>query len=650
MSERSKNHGWVRCLVTVCVVLAGRPVQADRPNVVIFVADDLGWADVGYHNPEMRTPNLDALVKTGVELDRHYVMPMCTPTRVALMTGRYPSRFGTHCTQASNKRALPMGTPTLASMFQAAGYDTALIGKWHLGSKPEWGPIHYGFAYSFGSLAGAVGPYDHRYRLTRPEFTRTFHRDHEFIEEAGHMTDLTAEEAGRWIERERDVPFFLYVPFHAVHIPLVEEQQWQDKNAHIDSPDRRLFAAATTHMDQAIGQVVAALDRSGTRENTFILFFSDNGALRNHVGGKYPPPDPALSNFSSNAPLRGHKTEAYEGGIRVPAVVNWPAELSPRVVETPLHAVDWYPTLARLIQPQESAEPNWDGVDVWNILTGETNQLAPRNLYWVTGERRKWVAVLRDDWKIVRRENNDWELFHLASDPNETKNLALDYPERLRCLIQQYECEWASDGGTETLFDGVSLEGWTTADGEPVTSPGWSVVDGMISFKPVKPRPGHIMTERPFKNFRLSFEWKIAPGGNGGLKYRVRDYSGKWRGCEYQILDDAGYKKPMPPVNTTGALYDLYPPNNKKQLNPPGEFNSSTIVVQDDHIEHWLNGQRILVARVGDDTWRQRVAVSKFNELPEFGENPIGQIMLTDHHSESWYRKFKFEPLPSEIN
>jgi len=399
-------------------------------------------------------------------------------------------------------------------------------------------------------------------------------------------------------------------------------------------------------MDHAIGQVVSALEGSGLRKNTLILFFSDNGALSHHEGGKYPPPDPALRDFSSNAPLRGHKTEAYEGGIRVPAIVNWPRCLAPRVVTTPLHAVDWYPTLARLVGLHDSEQPHWDGVDVWPVLTGRTSRLRTRNLYWVTGERRKWVALLRDGWKIVRRAGKDWELYHVACDPHELENLADDCPQRLRCLVQQYECEWSRDGGSKTLFDGVSLQGWTTVDGQPVTSPGWKVVDGAICFKPVQPRPGHIMTQRPFENFRLSFEWKIAPGGNAGLKYRVKSYSGKFRGCEYQILDDTGYGQPLPLRKTTGALYDLYAPKERKQLKPPGEFNSSTIVVRDDRIEHWLNGQRILVARVGDAEWQQRVADSKFNELPAFCQNRIGRIMLTDHHSEGAYRNFKFEPLP----
>ena len=167
-----------------------------------------------------------------------------------------------------------------------------------------------------------------------------------------------------------------------------------------------------------------------------------------------------------------------------------------------------------------------------------------------------------------------------------------------------------------------------------------------IQCQQVQPRPGHIITERPFGNFRLSFEWKISPEGNGGLKYRVRKYDGKWRGCEYQVLDDLAYRKSILPRKSAGALYDLYAPNENKHLRPVGAFNSSEIFVEHNRIQHWLNGKLILSASVGDEDWKQRVAESKFHDLPEFGRNQIGRIMLTDHDSATWYRNFRFQALP----
>jgi arylsulfatase A-like enzyme len=422
-----------------------------RPNVIILLADDQGWGDVGYHAPELRTPHIDALAREGVELDTHYVQPQCTPTRVALLTGRYPSRFGPHCTTASNERALPPGTPTMASMFQDLGYETALVGKWHLGSKPEWGPNHHGFDTSYGSLAGAVGMYDHRYRLGSP-FERTWHRDHVFIEDEGHSTDLLAREAVAFVTKKRSRPFFLYVPFHAVHTPIVEQDEhWHAINAHIEHPDRRRFAAALSHLDDAVGQIIRALEASGQRENTLIVYSSDNGGLTRYPGGNYPPPDPALAEgYSSNEPLRGAKTQAFEGGIRVPAFVSWPGVLQPRKVTATLHVVDWMPTLAALLDWKPPVVPEWDGRDVWSQLGGD--EAPERQLYWRWG--KTWDALRLGDWKIVRRNRRKegtwtagtWQLYDLGQDPSETTDLASEYPERVDELAQRFTAEEARDG------------------------------------------------------------------------------------------------------------------------------------------------------------------------------------------------------------
>lgn len=421
-----------------------REIPAARPNILLVVADDLGWADIGYHNSEMRTPNLDRLARTGVELDCHYVQPQCTPTRVALMTGRYPSRFNMKCTQASNDRAFPADTTTMASALKAAGYATGMSGKWHLGSKPEWGPKHYGFDHSHGSFAGAVGMYDHRYRLNSP-FAVTWHRNHELIEQEGHVTDLTTTETVQWIEEHDDprAPWFFYVPFHAVHTPLVErDPRWRRVNDHIAEPHRRLYASAVSHMDDAVGRMVDALERTGQRGRTLIVFTSDNGAQVNHGGGAYPPPDPKLSRFSSNKPLRGKKTDVYEGGYRVPAFANWPGVLTPRKVTQPMHAVDWLPTLAKLARAEA---PTGDGLDVWPHLVSDRPD-RDRTFYIVWGAGRRREALRHGDWKILRnRRNAPWELYDVAADPFETTNLADKRPETLDLLRQVYQLQRNAD-------------------------------------------------------------------------------------------------------------------------------------------------------------------------------------------------------------
>jgi len=196
-------------------------------------------------------------------------------------------------------------------------------------------------------------------------------------------------------------------------------------------------------------------------------------------------------------------------------------------------------------------------------------------------------------------------------------------------------------------FNGTSLDNWTTLDGQPVTC-GWEVVDGMIHLTETKERSGHILTRDEYGDFELSFEWKIAPGGNSGLKYRVCRYGGKVLGCEYQIFDDEKNAKSRPrPKGSAGALYDLYEPNESKQLKPAGEFNTACIVVQGDRIEHWLNGQLIVSATVGDNQWNRAVAESKFADVKDFARNGTGRIMLTDHGSEVWYRNIQFRLLPT---
>jgi hypothetical protein len=195
--------------------------------------------------------------------------------------------------------------------------------------------------------------------------------------------------------------------------------------------------------------------------------------------------------------------------------------------------------------------------------------------------------------------------------------------------------------GPPNPFDGKSLAAWTKIDGKPVTD-GWEVVDGMIHLKKDGKGSGHIITVNEFGDFTLTFEWKIAVGGNSGVKYRVRSYGNKVLGCEYQIYDDEGKKK-MLPRNSAGSLYDLYEPNSSKQLKPAGEWNQAKIVVRGNSIEHWLNGQQVVAATVGDSEWKKRISESKFSEYQDFSQQPRGKLMLTDHGSEVWYRNFSFE-------
>lgn len=404
---------------------AARPgADVRRPNILLIVADDLGWKDLGYHGGPVATPNIDRLVATGVELDAHYVQPVCTPTRTALLSGRYPSRFGPHVLVPSNLRALPPGTETLASALKSVGYSTFISGKWHLGSRPEWSPNHYGFDRSYGSFTGAVDPWTHRYRPG--PYERAWHRDGRPLDEEGNATELETRQAVEWIKARKD-PWFVYVPLQAVHIPVDAPPEYKKLHADrvfyqdpVKNESFQRYAAFISQLDAKVGDLIRALDESGQRDNTLVIFTSDNGGLPsgdNPYVGKVPP-SPVLS---SNEPLRGHKGQLYEGGTRVTAFANWPGHLAPRKVTAPLHAVDWMPTLTRLAGYQPKRDLKWDGQDVWPILTGVVDHPGPRTIY--IAYRNGWV-IHRDGWKLIAFIDGREELYHLTDDPFEKTNLA----------------------------------------------------------------------------------------------------------------------------------------------------------------------------------------------------------------------------------
>lgn len=430
--------------VLVCsarVTVAENP----KPNVVFMMADDLGWADVAFHGGNVPTPNLDRLASDGVELVRHYVAPVCSPTRAGLMTGRFWSRFGVASPQ--NERALPWDTVTLPRALKSAGYETCITGKWHLGSKPEWGPNHFGFDHSYGSLAGGVGPWDHRYKLGG--FSVTWHRDGELIEEPGHVTDLIAQEAIRWIGGRGDRPFFLYVPFTAVHLPIKEPPEWLDRVPESISGDvGRHYAACVMHLDDAVGRIIAAVERAGKRERTLIVFTSDNGgSTAENNDTKYPADNyPTGRLTGDNRPLRGQKGDLYEGGIRVPTVASWPGRLPPGRCETPVHIVDWMPTLCGLAGCAPVEDLRWDGRDIWPLISG-AGTIGTRVLYWV-GPGFRARTVQEGEWKLLARgvgSTAKVELYNLADDPGERKDLAAAMPRKLEELRRKLDEISAAD-------------------------------------------------------------------------------------------------------------------------------------------------------------------------------------------------------------
>ncbi|MDR8393020.1 sulfatase-like hydrolase/transferase [Aliifodinibius sp. S!AR15-10] len=412
----------------------------DPPNIIVIIPDDLGWSDVGYHGSEISTPNIDRLAASSIRFDHQYVYPTCTPTRVSFITGRYPSRFGV--TGPDYGEVIDMGTPTLPSLLQENGYHTAIAGKWHMGSPP-YTPLKYGFDASYGFFDGQIDPYTHEYKTeTATTRRRSWHRNDEYLDEEGHATDLITEEAIRVINEKRANPFFLYVAYSVPHHPLNEPREWTSQYEHLTmSPSRKWFAASVTHMDDGIGKIVDALNETGQRENTIILFISDNGGQKSwhsdtlYHGAYSDKPHTVLGN---NYPLKGWKQDLYEGGIRVPAFINWKGTLESGTAEMPVHVSDWLPTFygAAGIDRDLSAL-QLDGQNIWPYLTDQQPVNTDRRMYWKVPHQS---AVREGAWKLIEdHDTGGFELYNLDNDFRETHDLSEEYPEKVEQLTELLE-------------------------------------------------------------------------------------------------------------------------------------------------------------------------------------------------------------------
>jgi arylsulfatase A-like enzyme len=340
----------IQFVIGVCVAgLAMSAMAADKqPNIVYIVADDLGWKDVGFHGSDIKTPTLDKLAADGARLEQFYAQPMCTPTRAALMTGRYPFRYGlqTAVIAAAQTYGLPTDEWLLPQALKEAGYRTAIIGKWHLGhSDQKYWPRQRGFDYQYGPLIGEVDYFTHE-----AEGVTDWYRNNNQVKEEGYSTTLLGNDAVKFIDQQSpDTPFFLYLAFNAAHTPYQATPEYLDKYKHITDTSRRAYAGSITAMDAQIGRVVAALDTKGLRDNTLIVFMSDNGGTRNAMFTGAIADVSRIKIPCDNGPYREGKGTVYEGGTRVVAFANWPDHIKAgSMVNEMMHVVDMYPTLVGL--------------------------------------------------------------------------------------------------------------------------------------------------------------------------------------------------------------------------------------------------------------------------------------------------------------
>jgi arylsulfatase A-like enzyme len=407
---------------------AADPPTSNHPNVVLIVADDLGYADLGsYGSRDIRTPNLDRLAHQGVRLTDFYAFPVCTPSRAALITGRYPQNFGFDWViNADEKnRGLPATGASLPALLKKRGYATALIGKWHLGFKPEFGPNAHGFDEFFGFLTPDLDYYAHTDENGDPGLYENTKR----IEANGYLTDLFTNRAIDFIKKNRGRPFFLEVAYNAPHWPFQTPDNPDDKRTKetygLETGSRADYVGMVQRMDDGIGKLLSALDATGAGKNTLVIFLSDNGGDR----------------LSDNSPLFHGKYTLWEGGIRVPCILRWPGILPTNSVShQPTIVMDLTASILGAAGVDLAAGPKFDGEDVIPMLSGRQPP-RERTFYWRLerpDEKFGQKAVRRGRWKFIHDREVDL-LFDLNDDISEKRNLAFQHPETVKELRDAFE-------------------------------------------------------------------------------------------------------------------------------------------------------------------------------------------------------------------
>lgn len=430
------NHRPIRWRPPAILALLGAftlatsaPAQ-QQPNILLIVGDDMGYADVGCHGcKDIPTPNIDELAAAGVRFTNGYVSgPYCSPTRAGLLTGRYQTRFGHEFNSGGAGGGLPVTESTLADRLRQAGYATGVVGKWHLGNRPAMRPQQRGFDEFFGFLGGA-----HSYFAVKGIL-----RGDQPVAEMDYTTDAFGREACAFVEAHKGKPWFLYLAFNAVHTPMHATDERLARFATIDDPQRRTYAAMMSAMDEAIGKVRAAVEKTGQTRDTLVMFVSDNGG---------PTMQGTTINASRNDPLRGSKRTTLEGGIRVPFVISWPGRIRPGVFDGLSIQLDLHATA--LAAAGVAPKPEWklEGVDLLPFVAGD-RQGAPHDaLYWRFGEQ---MAIRSGNWKLVRYDRtadglaksiSEPRLYNLADDIHEDKDLAAAMPDKRGELQAKWD-EW----------------------------------------------------------------------------------------------------------------------------------------------------------------------------------------------------------------
>lgn len=433
-----------------------RPADSSKPNVIVIVFDDLGVHDLGYLGAsDLKTPNIDKLAAGGTLCRNWYSnAPECAPARAALMTSRSPIRAGV----PSNGPPLRPSEITIAKLLKTQGYTTGLTGKWHLGSTPDTVPNAHGFDYFYGFHDGCVDYYSHRFYWGEPRRVN-FHdlwRNREAIFDDGrYLTERIGEEAVSFIEKNRATPFFLYTAFNAVHYPMHAPQEYVARFPNLP-PERRMYAAMLAAADDAVGEMMAALDRTGQRANTLIFLLGDNGATTERRAGLNQNPATA----GRNTPFRGYKFSTFDGGMHVPALVNWPGRIpAGKMLDKVVTTADILPTVCHVTGATPPGDRTLDGRNIWPVLT-ESAASPHEFVAWAQGPQ---LAIRKGNWKLVLNgvahdgtpagdkplEGEDAVfLSNLDDDPGESRNLRRQHPEiadELQTLLEKWRKDVAGN-------------------------------------------------------------------------------------------------------------------------------------------------------------------------------------------------------------
>jgi arylsulfatase A-like enzyme len=419
MSKSTKFLVWT-CTLFFCPEFVN---AADKPNILVFLCDDTGYGEFGFQGgKDIPTPHIDSIAASGVRFTQGYVSgTYCSPTRAGLLTGRYQTRFGHEFNSVARQTGLKLEESTMAERFRDLGYATCAVGKWHLGEKPRFRPTRQGFDEFYGTLANTAFFRPRLFVDSRESDEVQIVDDPDF-----YTTDAYGERAVDWLGMQGDKPWFLYMPFNAQHAPLQATEKHLDRFKNIENEKRRTFAAMMSAMDDAVGKVLQKVRDMGQEENTLIFFLSDNGG-------------PTRQTTSRNNPLRGGKSSTWEGGIRVPFCAQWKGRVpAGKTYDHPIIQLDILPTALAAAGAPAGAEAKLDGVDLLPYLTGANDERPHETLYWRFG--KQW-AIRHGDWKLVVAGRSDpaGELYNLAEDKSESKNLAADMPEKVRELKALYD-------------------------------------------------------------------------------------------------------------------------------------------------------------------------------------------------------------------